>query len=131
METYVVDTSGWIEYFRQSKVGEKIRQRLIEGEIITPTVVLGEFRKKYVDEKYDDAKFQEDYQVIRFMGEVVGLSSEIAIRAGEMRATCGVRGMSLVDCIVLTLAESKEGKAISTDKHFKGQKCAIYFPVEV
>jgi PIN domain nuclease of toxin-antitoxin system len=130
VEVFIMDTSGWIEFFRKSKVGEKIRELIIDGEIITPTVVLGELRKKYVDEGYEDEKFQEDYGIIRFLGETEHLSSDVAIKAGELRATCGVKDISLVDCIILTLAKLMEGKAISTDRHFKDQEYAIYFPVE-
>ena len=126
-----MDTSGWVEFFRRSEVGESIRQLVIEGEIVTPNIVLGELRTVYVREGYDDARFNEDHNVIGFIGEIENLSSEVAIKAGEMRATCDVKGISLVDCIVLTLAEMRGGKAISTDKHFKDYKHAVYFPVEV
>lgn len=125
-----MDTSGWIEFFRKSEVGEEIRKLVIEGEIVTPTIVLGELRKKYIEEGYEDEKFQEDFRVIRFMGEIEDLSSEVAIKAGELRATCGVKDISLVDCIILTLAKLKEGEAISTDRHFREQEHAVYFPVE-
>lgn len=131
LDTYIMDTSGWIEFFRRSKVGQEIRKLVIEGDVITPTIVLGELRKKYIDMDYEDEKFQEDYREIRFIGRVEDLTADTAIEAGEMRARCGVSGISLVDCIILTLAKVMEGKAISTDSHFKGQEYAIYFPSDV
>ena len=85
---------------------------------------------KYIEEEYEDEKFQEDYRVLQFMGEIEDLSSDVAIESGELRATCGVKDISLVDCIILTLAKLMKGKAISTDKHFKEQEHAIYFHVE-
>ncbi|MEE9116242.1 MAG: hypothetical protein V3U09_05025, partial [Thermoplasmata archaeon] len=42
VEVFVMDTSGWIEYFRKSEVGEEIRRLVIDGGIVTPTIVLGE-----------------------------------------------------------------------------------------
>lgn len=130
MEIYVMDTSGWIEFFRRSDVGENIRELVIEGEIITPTIVLGEFRKKYIEMDYEEEKFQEDYREVQFMGKIEDLTSDVAIEAGEMRARCGVSGISLVDCIILTLAKMMKGKAISTDRHFENQEYAICFPIE-
>lgn len=130
MDVFIMDTSGWIEFFRKSEVGDRIRELVIEGDVLTPTVVLGELRKKYIEEGYEDDKFQEDYETIQFMGEIVDLSPEAAIKAGEMRATCGIRGISLVDCVVITLACMRGGKAISTDKHFRDLEDTIYISVE-
>ncbi len=125
-----MDTSGWIEFFRKSEVGEQIRELLLDGKITTPSIVLGELRSVYVKGAFDDERFSEDYAVIRFMGDIEDLSSDVAILAGEMRATCGIKDISLVDCIILTLAKLVGGKAISTDEHFKNQENAMYFPVE-
>lgn len=130
VETFVMDTSGWIEFFRKSDAGESIRSLIVEGNIVTPAIVMGELRKKYIEEGYVREKFEEDYDEIQFLGAIEDLTPDIAIEAGEMRATCGTRGISLVDCIVLTLAKRLEGKAISTDKHFREQEHAIHFQVE-
>ena len=45
----VVDTSAWIEIFRGSEIGEKATDMIKESDkIITPAIVLGEMRKKYM-----------------------------------------------------------------------------------
>lgn len=46
----IIDSYAWIEYFRGSKMGEKVRLYIEEEYSVTPTVVITELSRKLLKE---------------------------------------------------------------------------------
>ena len=130
MEGYVIDTYAWVELFRGSDLGKKFRDYIVQGEgNITHTIALAELRNTYMrqDNDLDKDSFHEDLGVVRLHSEIITeLDETIAIWAGEIRATIGIRDISLVDCILIALARKYGLKVLSGDKHFRNMDDAIY-----
>lgn len=94
--------------------------------LFTPTVVIAEFKKRYVELCFGDARFEEDLATIKSLSEVVELVEEDAIQAGEIRAARQDKKMSLIDCTLIALARRLEGKVLTLDRDFKEIEEAIY-----
>lgn len=122
---YIIDTYAWIEYFRGSMIGHKIMNIIENGGNITPTIVLAEMKRKFVEWRRVD--FDEKLNFIRSKSDILPLDEETAILAGELRATIGIEGIGLVDCILLALAKIHEIKVLTGDEHFRGLEEAEFF----
>jgi len=114
---YIIDTYAWIEYFSGSVVGKKAKPMIERGENCTPTVVLAELKRKFLDEGRND--FAQVLDFIHVHSNVLPLDEAIAINAGEIRATLKVKGMGLVDCILLALSRIYSLKVLTGDLHFQ------------
>lgn len=69
--------------------------------------------------------------MVKLHSEIITeLDEKVAIEAGEIRATIGIKGISLVDCILIALARKYGLKLLSGDKHFKNMDDAIYIGEE-
>ncbi len=127
MTVLVVDTSAWMELFRGTRQGVKVRDHLLDAEaLFTPIVVIAEFRKRYVELCLGDARFEEDLATIKGLGEVVELMEEDAIHAGEIRALRQDKKIGLIDCILIALARRLRGKVLTLDRDFKEIEEATY-----
>jgi len=121
---YIVDTYAWIEYFRGTSKGMRIKDKIDAGDNITPTIVLAELKRKFVEWRRQD--FEDKLAFIQENSQIVGLDEELAIMAGEIRAQKSVPNMGLVDCILLALARKFNMKVLTGDKHFKSLDEAEY-----
>ncbi len=121
----VLDTYAWIEYFKGSKAGRKIRRKIEGQRNITPTVVLAEMNKRYTDMERTD--FYERLTFIHSRSLILPLDERTAISAGHIRSKIGVKDMGLVDCVLLAVARHYNVKVLTGDGHFKDIAEADYF----
>ena len=49
---YILDSYAWIEYFRGSKKGEKVREFIQNEKCFTPSIVIAELADLYSKKKY-------------------------------------------------------------------------------
>jgi predicted nucleic acid-binding protein len=112
--TFVIDTSAWIEYFRGTMEGKKALP-IIESNVdnVTPTIVLAEIKKKFVEWKRQD--FESVLTFIEQHSDVIELDKFTAIMAGEIRASTTVKGIGLVDCILLAISRTRGCKVLTND----------------
>jgi len=122
---HVIDTYAWIEYFKGSRFGAKIKRQIETKNNITPTIVLAEISKFFTDLNRKDLKEKLDF--IRSQSQVLALDEATAIIAGCIRSTMGNTGMGIVDCILLAVARLHKTKVLTGDKHFKNLEDADYF----
>ena len=124
-----MDTSAWIEFFVGGNRGRKVGGHLLAADLnATPTVVLAELQKKYVQNGRRQDEFESDVGRIRTLSVVTSEIPElVASAAGKIAALQKHSNMSLVDCLLLALARNyRGGKVLSCDGQFKGYKEAIY-----
>ena len=79
---YVIDSYAWIEYFRGTESGRRIRP-YVESDLATTSVLsLAELREKYLREKW--TSFDEDLAFMTARTSVTAVDREIALVAGEI-----------------------------------------------
>jgi len=132
VENYIIDTSAWIEFFRGSEEGELVRDFMIEVQnkpitCYTPTIVIAELKKKYVDFGYSSEQFVDALDKIKYLSSINNISEEVAIEGGKLRGESEESGISLIDCILLAMARVNSNcKVLSKDTHIKDKDEGIY-----
>lgn len=117
MVDHIIDTYAWVEYFRGTLKDPTARWIIETEENQTPTIVLAELKKKYVQENLPG--FKSDLKFIESKTSIIPLDEETAIQAGEIRARINVPNMGLVDCILLAMARRSGLKVLTGDQHFE------------
>ncbi|MCH7567975.1 MAG: PIN domain-containing protein [Nanoarchaeota archaeon] len=115
----VFDTYAWIEYFLGSKKGLKVKEFLERGdEIITPSIVLLEMSVKSNKEGWN---FEKQLKFIKMNSKVSGFNDEFVSSFGKIynKTKKSIKGIGIVDCIVLTTAVLADAKILTGDKHFE------------
>ncbi len=122
----VVDAYAWIEYFRGSRKGEKVKAYIEGGRTATPVIVIAELADKYVREGLGAWKTDLDY--ILSNSTIAELSVEIASKAGHTKNAMRKEqaGFGIADAIILETARAFKTKVLTGDPHFRGLKEAIF-----
>lgn len=130
MTGYILDTSAIIELFSGSAIGRVVFNYLISSNPtpMVPSIILGEMRKKYIENGRSDDSFNDNVALLHRWCEIQNIDEETSIRAGEIRAHSEKKGISLIDCIQLALSERYRYQVVSTDGHFEGDDRAVYIP---
>ena len=122
---YIIDSYAWLEYFRGTESGKKVRP-YVEGETgATSTLTLAELKEKYLREKW--RSFDEDSAFITTRTTLAPVDRQTAILAGEInherKKTKTNWGMA--DSIILATARNVSAKVVTGDPHFKNLPEAI------
>lgn len=132
VENYIIDTSAWIEFFRGSNEGKLVRDFILEVQneltvCYTPTIVIAELKKKYVDFGYSSERFVDDLDKIKYLSSINHISEEVAIEGGKLRGQSEESDISIIDCILLAMAKvNSNSKVLSKDSHIKDKEEGIY-----
>ena len=117
----VVDTYAWIEYFKGSKEGKKVK-KLVESnlELFTPSIVVAELSDKYRRENMEK-EWEIRNKFIRFKTTILHLEEITADKAGELKQKLRekYKDAGLADAIVWSHAVDINGKILTGDKHLK------------
>jgi predicted nucleic acid-binding protein len=130
----VVDTYAWIELFIGSVKGEKVKEVLVNADIIyTPDTVLAEIARKYLREGMGESVIIERLKLIVKCSQVVNVNFEIAMESAkaylelkEKAKQQKLRDPGLFDAIVLAVTRVCSAKVLTGDEHFKGLKETIW-----
>jgi predicted nucleic acid-binding protein len=130
---FVVDSYAWIEYFRGSESGRKVKRLVEGGNSATPAIVVTELSSKLVRDirvgaETDDGRKQR-LDFVRSTTPVVVMDGDMAVLAGEVDAKRKekVRDWGLADSIVLTTARSVGAKVVTGDRHFADLRDEVVF----
>jgi predicted nucleic acid-binding protein len=118
LESVVIDSFAWIEYFAGSEQGEKAKRYIETGDAITPSIVMAEFTDKYARERMDS---KERLAFIRTKSMILPLDDEMAELSGRISAErrSRAKGWGIVDSIVLATARTRDAKIVTGDEHFR------------
>lgn len=116
--SYVIDSYAWIEYFRGTKEGTVAKEYIEKKSNATCSISLAELSEKYRRENKD---FSEDYHFIVSKSEIIDLSGDIALSAGEINFENKkkIKNWGMSDAILLATAIMFNAKVITGDEHFK------------
>ena len=120
---YVLDSHAWIEYFRGTKAGEKVKEKIEGKNCITPTIVIAEIADKDGKENYP--YFDSDMEFVETNSQIIGLDANTARNSGKLKNAVRKQyrtNFGLADAIVLATARAANAVVVTGDYHFKKLK---------
>lgn len=112
---YLIDSSGWIEFFTGSPLTEKYAKYFKNlTKIVTPTIVLYEVYKKIKLERTEEEALLAVSQINKT--SVIQLDESIALSAADLSLQ---HSLPMADAIVYATAVEKNCRVITGDTHFK------------
>ncbi len=116
----VFDSFAWMEYFRGTAKGGKVRAYVERGNGATPALVIAELSAKFHREGIPDWPATRDF--ILSHSALVGLDWPVADRAGEtLKELRGKRrNAGLADAIMLETARSLGTPLLTGDEDLRG-----------
>jgi predicted nucleic acid-binding protein len=125
----LIDSSGWVEYFRGTPTGERVASYLGGPGVVTLTFVMAEMSYLLHRDLDDQKEIDANLDRIRFLSRIEGFTEEEAVLAGRIRADLERRGNrkgSYADCIQIAVARGRGAKVLSKDSIFKEVAEGIY-----
>ena len=111
----LLDSFAWIEYFRGSKRGARVRDYVEgEGPLYTPSICLTEIKSMYLRDGKDPTTRIE---LIVERSFVVALDREIALSAADVKQK---HRLHTVDAIIYATAQHRGLTLVTGDQHFRG-----------
>jgi len=113
MKTF--DSWAWVEYFKGSPIGEKIREMVLGEEVLsTPSICLAEIKAKYLTGGQNP---EERLRFIKSRTSIVNVDAAVAEAAADLKVN---HRLHMVDALVLACAQSLAADLVTGDKHFRG-----------
>jgi predicted nucleic acid-binding protein len=133
----VVDTYAWIELFSGSLKGKKVQNLIHDAEeIVTPSIVLAEFAKKYLRDKLPESDLKHRLGLIHSMSHTIDLTTDLAVASAKAyfemlentrkKKIAGSSRPGLADGIILATTRMVHGKVVSGDPHFENLPDTIW-----
>jgi tRNA(fMet)-specific endonuclease VapC len=117
-ERILIDTSVWIEYFRDksTSLSKKVEEFLEKQEIFVPKIVIAEL--------IQGSKSEQEISVIEDFVDafnVIDQMEDTWIKAGRLSYRLKKKGkrINLTDCYIAILAQENNCSIFSLDEHFK------------
>ncbi len=118
MSGYVIDSSGWVEYFTDGKRTATYLKYLESGKSIwLPSLVIYEVYKKVRREKSEADALLAVTQMEGKSEAVIPLDDQLAMSAADVSLR---HGLAMADAIIYTTAMQEAATLVTGDKHFKG-----------
>jgi len=119
----LIDSWAWIEYFRGSKSGEKVR-KYIEGKekAIISTINIAEVYR-WILRFYDRKIADEKIDAMKERCFVIPVDEEIAVMAAKIKHE---EKMGLGDAIIYATARKENAILLTGDSNFSNKKNVIF-----
>ena len=118
VEKILIDTSVWIDYFRNksSVLSEKVDKILSENEVYVPKIVMAEL--------IQGAKSKREISIIEDFIDafhIIDQKEDTWIRTGRLSYALKKKGktVNLIDCYISVIAKEYNCKIFTLDEHFK------------
>ena len=117
MNSVVIDSSGWLEYFSGGKKSKTFAE-VLHGKqtILTPTLILYEVYKKIAKEKTESDALLVVTQIEGRSEKLIPLDDELAIFAADISLQ---HKLALADAIIYASALQEAATLMTRDHHFK------------
>ena len=116
--SYIIDSYAWVEYFRGTKEGAAAKEYIEKKSNATCSITIAELAEKYKREGKD---FSKDYEFMISKSEIIDLSGDIALAAGEINFENKkkIKNWGMSDAIILATARIFNAKVVTGDEHFR------------
>ena len=118
VEKILIDTSIWIDYFRNksSKISEKVDSILSNHEVYVPKIVIAEL--------IQGAESEREISVIEdFLGafNIIDQKEDTWLKTGRLCFNLRKKGknVNLTDCYIAIIADEHKCQILTLDEHFK------------
>lgn len=123
MNSFVIDTYAWIEYFDGTKKGEIVKD-IIENEnnqIFTNIITIAELSSHY---KRNNMNFEIPLQILKTISEIFYLDLEFTLDVGKLHAELKKerRHIGLANIFILLTAKKTNSKVVTGNEDFRGLK---------
>ncbi|MFA6888106.1 MAG: PIN domain-containing protein [Candidatus Woesearchaeota archaeon] len=117
MDKLVVDSSAWIEYFKNVERGILIKKYLDTHEIATTALCVAEITAKFLRE---DLPVEAALDLIRARGTIISVDYALGEQAGKMYVELRKKKpkISLSDTITICTAKNNNAKVLAYDNDF-------------
>ncbi len=121
--TVLIDSWAWIEYFKGSRSGEKVRKYVEGGEkAVISTINIAEVYR-WILRFYDEKVAKEKVEVMKERCFVIPVDEEIAIMGAKIKHE---EKMGLGDAIIYATAKKENAILLTGDTDFKDKKDVIF-----
>lgn len=119
---FLVDSSGWIEYFTDGSLAAQYFKYLKDpAKIITPSIVIYEVYKKIKKERTEEDALLAASLINKTI--VVSLTESIALLSADISLKYS---LPMADAIVYATAMENNCTVVTGDSHFKGLDRVIF-----
>lgn len=120
---YIVDSSGWLEYFANTKNAKNFAEAIEDNKnLIVPTITIYEVFKKILLEKDKDIALEIAAHMKQ--GTVIDLDIELALLAGKLGKDLK---LPMADSIILATTIKHNATLLTQDADFKNIENVKYF----
>lgn len=114
----LLDTSVWVEFFKASEKGAKVKQVLEKEEVCTSAITLAEITKWCVENK---GNVDFILNQVKNNSIIIAIEEEILVEAGRVYGKMRTMSpkISLIDVIIYVSARKHDLMLWTTDKDFK------------
>jgi len=118
----LVDSNGWIEYFRNGMLADRFEKYLSELEkVVVPAILIFEVYRKVKKERSEEQALQIVAQMMK--ARVVPLDAELMLSAGDISIKYS---LPMVDAIVYATALREKCPLVTSDSHLEKMEGVIY-----
>ena len=123
MSGFVIDSSGWLEYFVAGKKA-KTYLKYIQSDkpLWTPSLVLYEVYKKITKEKSETEGLLAITQISGQSEAIIPLDEKLALFAADISLRFG---LAMADAMIYATALTQEATLVTSDHHFKNLEQVI------
>ena len=108
------DSWAWVEYFRGSAAGRRVKGVLEGDEVLfTPSICLAELKAKYLAEGHDPT---DRLRFIKSRTSIIAINASVAEMAADLKLQ---HRLHMVDSIVLACAQAAGSDLVTGDQHFR------------
>lgn len=117
MSGYVIDSSGWLEYFIGGKLCKNYFKYINSTESIwTPSLVVYEVYKKIAREKSEAEGILVITHIETQSKEIIPLDDHLALFAADVSIK---HKLAMADAIIYATTLQQEATLVTSDKHFR------------
>ena len=118
MSGFVIDSSGWLEYFVAGQKTKAYLKYIQSGKPLwTPSLVIYEVYKKIAKVKSETEALLAITQIDGQSEAVISLDEKLALFAADTSLRFS---LAMADAIIYATALSQEATLVTRDHHFKG-----------
>lgn len=122
----LVDSNGWIEYFRNGVFADRFEKYLTElDKVVIPSVLIFEVYKKVKKERGEEQALQIVGQMMK--AKVVNPDTELMLSAGDISIK---HAIPMVDAIIYATAIKEKCPVVTSDPHLEKLENVIYINPE-
>lgn len=122
---YVVDSSGWIEYFGNGpKVGSFAPYLENSDQLLLPTIVVYEVYKKLLRASENTLAEQFLSQAFSFNAREIVIDIPITALAAKISLEFK---LAMADAVIYACAKNHKAELVTADHHFEGLPGVIFF----